>query len=78
MSYSANLDKKNLTVENLNQVIFENYEKIISPFYEMQTSFISARYKLNKSIETSNILTLLSKNLLLLSMPVVGAANLIN
>jgi len=63
MPYSINLDKKNLTVENLNQVIFENYEKIISPFYEMQTSFISARYKLNKSIETSNILTLLSKNL---------------
>ena len=29
----------------------------------MQTSFISARYKLNKSIETSNILTLLSRNL---------------
>ena len=57
------IKRVDLNSETLSKIIFENYDNIIAPFYEMQTSFLAARYKMNKSIETSNILTLLGKNL---------------
>ena len=47
----------------IEKVLVKNYEKIIAPFYEMQTNFLSSRYKINKSLESSNILTLLGKGL---------------
>ena len=45
------------------RIVYENHESILAEFYEMQSNFLSARYKMNQSIETSNILTLLGRNL---------------
>ena len=47
----------------IQKTFIKNHNKLLSSFYEMQSEFLRARYKLNKSIETSNILTYLGKNL---------------
>ncbi len=49
--------------ELISKIVFKNHESILSEFYEMQSNFLTARYKINKSIETSNILTLLGREL---------------
>ena len=49
--------------EVIQKTLFKNHNKLLSGFYEMQSEFLRARYKINKSIEISNILTLLGKNL---------------
>ena len=54
---------KNYSSETIQKTVYKNYNQLLSSFYEMQTEFLRARYKLNKSIEVSNILTLLGKNL---------------
>ena len=54
---------KNYSSGVIQKALFKNYNKLLSDFYEMQTEFLRARYKINKSIEISNILTLLGKNL---------------
>ena len=54
---------KNYSSEIIQKTLVKNYNSLLSDFYEMQTEFLRARYKLNKSIEVSNILTLLGKNL---------------
>ena len=54
---------KNYSSEVIQKTLFKNHNKLLSDFYEMQSEFLRARYKINKSIEISNILTLLGKNL---------------
>ncbi len=54
---------KNYSSETIQKTVYKNYNQLLSSFYEMQTEFLRARYKINKSIEISNILTLLGKNL---------------
>lgn len=51
------------STEVISKVIYQNHESILAEFYEMQSNFLRARYKMNKSIETTNILTLLGRNL---------------
>ena len=54
---------KTYSSEIISKILIQNHHFVLSEFYEMQNNFLSARYKMNKSIETSNILTLLGKNL---------------
>ena len=51
------------STEVISKIVYQNHESILAEFYEMQSNFLSARYKMNKSIETTNILTLLGRNL---------------
>ena len=47
----------------ITKLLSNNYSKLIAEFYQMQSNFLSSRYKINKSIETSNILTFLAMDL---------------
>jgi len=51
------------STEVISKIVYQNHESILAEFYEMQSNFLRARYKMNKSIETTNILTLLGRNL---------------
>ena len=51
------------STEIISKVVYQNHESILSEFYEMQSNFLRARYKMNKNIESTNILTLLGRNL---------------
>ena len=49
--------------ELISKIVYQNHESILAEFYEMQSNFLRIRYKVNKNIETTNILTLLGRNL---------------
>ena len=48
--------------ELLSKIVYKNRDAILAEFYEMQSNFLTAHYKINKSSETTNILTLLGRN----------------
>ena len=50
------LEKPNITSEKITQLFGENYFKLISSFYEMQSDFFRARYKIHNNLEISIIL----------------------
>ena len=52
-----------VTSSSIKNALFKYPEELLLEFYEMQNHFLSTRYKINQSIETSNILTFLGKSL---------------
>ena len=56
-------NKKKATAENIIDLLKDNYPSVVKEFYEMQSGFLSTRYKIHKSIETSTIVICLIKNI---------------
>ena len=54
---------KTYSSKTISNILFKNPVNLLAEFYEMQNHFLIARYKINKSIETSNILTFLGRSL---------------
>jgi len=54
---------KSFSSSTIAKILFSNQAELLAAFYEMQSQFLISRYKMNKSIETSNILTFLGRNL---------------
>ena len=56
--------KKDLEVhpDHISQLLLDNYWELMHEFYEMQTSFLSTRYKIHKCIQSANIIISLIKN----------------
>ena len=54
---------KSFSSQSISNILFNNQGELMSSFYDMQSHFLTSRYKMNKSIETSNILTYLARNL---------------
>ena len=54
---------KTYSSKAISNILFKNPVNLLSEFYEMQNHFLIARYRINKSIETSNILTFLGRSL---------------
>ena len=47
------LEKPNINTEKITKLFGENYFKLISSFYEMQSDFFRTRYKIHKNLEIS-------------------------
>ena len=56
------LEKPNINTEKITKLFGENYFKLISSFYEMQSDFFRTRYKIHKNLEISIILMSLIKD----------------
>ena len=54
--------QKNFTPEKISVLLNDHYTDLLKEFYEMQCSFLSTRYKVHKSIETSAIIISLIKS----------------
>ena len=56
--------KKDLEVhpDHISQLLLDNYWELMHEFYEMQTSFLSTRYKIHKCIQSAIIIISLIKN----------------
>ena len=54
---------KSFSSKTISNLLLNNHSELLKDFYDMQSEFLISRYKINKSIEISNILTLLSKSL---------------
>ena len=50
------LAQKKITPESISNLLNFNYQNVMQEFYEMQSGFLSTRYKIHNSLETSNIL----------------------
>ena len=48
--------KREIEKEDIKRIIIKNYSGLLSNFYEMQSGFLSARYKIHNSLETANII----------------------
>jgi len=48
--------KKNIDPEIISRLLYSHFSSLMSEFYEMQSGFLSTRYKLHKSLETSSII----------------------
>ena len=48
--------KKRIEPKEIRDLLYNHYSKVMSEFYEMQSSFLSIRYKVHQSIETSLVL----------------------
>ena len=58
------LNKKQERIEpkNIASLLYSNFSNLMSEFYEMQSTFLSTRYLVHKSIETSNIIICLIRS----------------
>ena len=54
--------KKKISSDNISTLLTENYSDSMKEFYEMQSGFLSSRYKIHKNIESSNILICFLRN----------------
>ena len=52
-----------ITAKSIKNALFRSPEELLLEFYEMQNQFLYSRYKINNSMETSNILTFLGRSL---------------
>jgi len=55
--------KKRIEPKEIRDLLYNHYSKVMSEFYEMQSSFLSIRYKVHQSIETSLVLISLIRNI---------------
>ena len=55
--------KERISPENVSNLLTFHYDPLIKEFYEMQSRFLSMRYKIHQSIETSNIIISLVKSI---------------
>lgn len=64
MGNLAQTQKKNLEIQpdHISQLLLDNYWELMYEFYEMQTTFLSKRYKIHKCIQSANIIISLIKN----------------
>ena len=46
----------------VSELLFTHFANLMSEFYEMQSMFLSKRYKVHQSLETSSIIISLIKN----------------
>ena len=53
----------NFTPDLIKNVLFANTLNVLTEFYEMQSQFLINRYKMNSNMESSNIITLLTRQL---------------
>jgi len=58
----TNKKSVDITPADIDKLLNNNYVKLISGFYEMQSEFLRFRYKIHKSLETSNIVICLAKD----------------
>ena len=54
--------KKKILPDDISSLLNENYSYSMKEFYEMQSGFLSSRYKIHKNIESSNILICFLRN----------------
>ena len=54
---------KEIQAEDINRILLNHTAKLMSEFYEMQSSFLSGIYKRYKNIETANIILCLAKKM---------------
>ena len=54
--------KKKILPDEIFSLLTENYSDSMKEFYEMQSVFLSSRYKIHKNIELSNILICFLRN----------------
>ena len=54
--------KKKILPDDISSLLTENYSDSMKEFYEMQSVFLSSRYKIHKNIESSNILICFHRN----------------
>ena len=56
--------KGNQTIapEDISKLLYVNFSSLMSAFYEMQSVFLSTRYKMHQSLETSNIIICLVRS----------------
>ena len=47
--------KINIDPEIVSKLLYSHFSTLMSEFYEMQSAFLSTRYKLHRSLETSSI-----------------------
>ena len=54
--------KKKISPDDISSLLTEHYSDSMKEFYEMQSGFLSSRYKIHKNIESSNILICFLRN----------------
>jgi len=55
--------KKKISPTEISSLLINNYSNSMKEFYEMQSEFLSSRYKIHKNIESSNILICFLRNI---------------
>ena len=59
----SQFDNKKYSPKVVSDIFLLNFSAMLAEFYEMQTQFLTSRYKINENIESSNILTFLGRSL---------------
>jgi len=59
----SHFPENNFTPDLIKNVLFANTLNVLTEFYEMQSQFLINRYKMNSNMESSNIITLLTRQL---------------
>jgi len=57
----AQIKHQSINSDKISELLLTNFSTLMSQFYEMQSLFLSKRYKLHQSLESSCILTNLIK-----------------
>ncbi len=56
-------EKIEIQSHDISKILINNYSNLMALFYELQSYFLSSRYKLLSSLETSNIIICFARNL---------------
>ena len=59
----AKLKEKNIESADITKALLGNFGNLMSAFYEMQSSFLSSRYKFHSGMEKAHIILCLKKSL---------------
>ena len=54
--------KKKISPDDISSLLTENYSDSIKEFYEMQSGFLTERYKIHKNIVSANIIICFLRN----------------